>query len=139
MRTVTFLFLALFFLSGCESDDVRNRNPFLFDANFNIQISNIQALDLEFPGTAIFTNNGGVRGVFVVNTGGGLLAWEASDPNHAPNECSTMQINGTNVTCQCDDANTYNLFTGQSSGENLPFTMLSYRVTETGGSIRVSN
>ena len=139
MRIAAFLLLALLFLSGCESDNFSNRNPFLFDTNFNIQLSSIQALDLEFPANAIFTSNGGIRGVFVINTGSGLRAWEASDPNHAPNQCSTMQINGISVSCQCDDANTYNLFTGQSSGEALPFTMLPYRVSNDGGIIRVSN
>lgn len=140
MRTALVLLLTLCLFTACKSDDDgNNRNPFLFETNFNIQLSSIEALDLEFPGNAIYTNNGGIRGVFVINTGSGLLAWEASDPNHVPNECSTMVINGLNAICQCEDAHSYNLFTGQSDGEVLEYTMLAYRATNNGGTITVSN
>lgn len=139
MRISTFLLLSLLILTGCDSDDGNNRNPFLFDTNFNIQLSSIESLDLEIPANPIYTPLGGIRGVFVINTGSGLRAWEASDPNHAPNECSTMLIDGISVQCQCDDANSYNLFTGQAEGEVLEFTMLSYRVSNNGGNITVSN
>lgn len=137
-----FFTLALIFVltSSCDTDDQNNRNPFLFDANFNIQLSTIESLDLEIPSNPIYTPLGGIRGVFVINTGSGLLAWEASDPNHAPNECSRMVLQGvTTVQCQCADEHTYNLFTGQAQGEDLPYTMLPYRVTNNGGVIRVSN
>lgn len=140
MRTILLLLISFVFLTACESnDDGNNRNPFLFDANFNIQLSTIESLDLEIPANAIYTNNGGIRGVIVINTGSGLLAWEASDPNHAPNECSTMIIDGLSAQCQCEDAHSYNLFTGQAEGEVLQYTMLSYRVTNNGGIITVSN
>lgn len=139
MRVITFLLLALFFITGCESDDRSNRNPFLFDTNFNIQLSAIETLDLEIPANSIYTPIGGIGGVFVINTGSGLRAWEASDPNHAPSNCSIMVIDGISVQCQCDDAHSYNLFTGQAEGEVLEFTMLSYRVSNNGGIITVSN
>lgn len=140
MRTLLVLLFTICFLTACDSDDQNNRNPFLFDANFSIQLSTIEALDLEIPSNPIYTSLGGIRGVFVINTGSGLLAWEASDPNHAPNECSRMVLQGvTTVQCQCDDAHSYNLFTGQAQGENLQFTMLPYRVTSNNGVIRVFN
>ena len=140
MRIIPLLLLAIFLITGCESDDTSNRNPFLIDANFNIQLSAIEAIDLEIPGNSIYTPIGGIRGVFVINTGSGLRAWEASDPNHSPNECSTMIIiDGISVQCQCEDEHRYNLFTGQAEGEVLEFTMLSYRVNNEGGNIRVSN
>lgn len=139
MRYLLSLITILILATGCDSDDNNNRNPFLFDANFNIQLSTIESLDLEIPANPIYTQLGGIRGVFVINTGSGLLAWEASDPNHTPNECSTMLIDGISVECQCDDAHRYNLFTGQAEGEALEFTMLSYRVNNNGGIITVSN
>lgn len=135
-----FVFCALMFVSCEGDDDGRNNNPFLVDTSFNIQLSSIQALDLQVPGTAIFNQNGGIRGVIVINTGSGFLAWEASDPNHAPNECSRMEVvGGFSARCQCDDDNTYNLITGQSIDEVLEFTMLPYRVNVNGSVITVSN
>ncbi len=140
MRTALLLLFTLCFLTACKSDDDgNNRNPFLFDTNFNIQLSSIESLDLEIPANPIYTSNGGIRGVIVINTGSGLLAWEASDPNHSPNECSTMIIDGLSAQCQCEDAHRYNLFTGQAEGEVLQYTMLAYRVTNNGGVITVSN
>lgn len=140
MRTFLLLILSASLLTACKSDDDgNNRNPFLFDANFSIQLSAIESLDLEIPANPIYTSNGGIRGVIVINTGSGLLAWEASDPNRAPNECSTMVIDGLSAQSQCEDGNRYNLFTGQSEGEVLQYAMLSYRVTNNGGIITVSN
>ncbi len=141
MRNLLIFCTVLLLAIGCESDDNSNRNPFLFDANFNIQLSTIESLDLEIPANPIYTPLGGIRGVFVINTGSGLLAWEASDPNHAPNECSTMLIEDDNISvqCQCDDGHSYSLFTGQAEGEALEFTMLPYRVNNNGGIITVSN
>jgi len=141
MRIASFLLLALMIFTGCQGDDDgNNRNPFLIDANFSIQLSSIESLDLDIPANPIYTPLGGIRGVFVINTGSGLLAWEASDPNRVPNDCSTMVIaDGIFAQSQCDDANRYNLFTGQADGQTLEFTMLPYRVTENGGIITVSN
>lgn len=143
MRTFFILLIAIGVFSSCENnDDDNQRNPFLIDLNFNTTLSAIQTIDLEIPGTAIYVANGGIRGFFVINTGSGILAWEASDPNHAPNDCSQMVLpteGAIDVICQCDDAHSYNLFTGQANNETLEFTMLNYRVTDNGGSIIVSN
>ena len=42
MRITTLLLLTILFMTSCESDDRNNRNPFLIDANFNIQLSGIE-------------------------------------------------------------------------------------------------
>lgn len=140
MRTTLLFSFITLLLFGCSSDDTRrSNNPFIVDIGFSIQLGNINALDLQIPINPVYVPNGGVRGVFVINTGSGLRAWEASDPNHSPNECSTMIINGIEVTCQCEDAHTYNLFTGQASGEVLDFAMVPYRVEQNGDVIIVSN
>lgn len=139
MRNTLLLSLLLIILSGCSSDDRRNNNPFIIDINFSVQLGGVAVLDLDIPSNPVYVPNAGLRGVFVINTGSGLLAWEASDPNHSPNECSTMVINGIEVVCQCDDAHTYNLFTGQASGEVLDFAMVPYRVERNGNGIVVSN
>ncbi len=138
-RFFTFVFLVIFSISCTTGDDGGQRNPFLLDANFSTQLSAIQVLDLEIPSNPIYVSNGGIRGFFVINTGSSIVAWEASDPNHTPNECSLMLIDGINVVCQCDDENSYNLFTGQSNNEVLTQTMLNYRTNSSGGSITVFN
>lgn len=143
MRILLILCVAIFVLSGCDNnDDANQRNPFLIDLNFTTTLSAIQRIDLEIPGNSIYVPNGGIRGFFVINTGSGILAWEASDPNHVPNDCSQMILptgGAIEVVCQCEDAHTYNLFTGQSTNETLEFTMLNYRVNDGGGNITVSN
>lgn len=136
-----YLFTVLLFITGCSnSDDNTQGNPNLIDVNFSQQLSAIQVLDLEIAGNSIYVANGGLKGFFVINTGSGILAWEASDPNHIPNDCSQMLPDGINVVCQCED-NTYNLFTGQaqSNDTNLEFTMQPYRVNVSGSTITVSN
>lgn len=140
MRYLYFFFSILVITSSCsDGDDDNQRNPFLLDINFSIQLSAIQVLDLEIPSNPIYVANGGLRGVFVINTGSGILAWEASDPNRVPNDCSTMVIDGIEVVSQCEDENRYNLFTGQSSGVVLEHTLLPYQVSVTGGNITVFN
>lgn len=139
MRNTLLLSLLLIVLSGCSSDDRRNSNPFIIDINFSVQLGGVDVLDLEIPSNPVYVPNGGVRGVFVINTGSGLRAWEAADPNRAPNECSTMVIDGIEVVSQCEDANRYNLFTGQASGQVLDFAMVPYRVERNGNGIIVSN
>ncbi|RMB63465.1 hypothetical protein EAX61_03495 [Dokdonia sinensis] len=137
---LSLLFMSVLIFSGCKDDDeVRNRNPFLLDVGFSQRLSPIQSQDLQFPSNSVFVGNVGVRGVYVINTGSGLRAWEASDPNHVANDCSTMVRDGIEVTCRCGDENTYNLFTGQSSGEVLQYTLLQYRVVESGGTVTISN
>ena len=70
--------------------------------------------DLNNIGNPVYVGNTGVgtRGAFVMRTSfDSFFAFEASCPNHAPNNCSTMSIQGQNVICSCEDFE-YNLFTG---------------------------
>ncbi len=130
----------LFVLNSCSSDDARINNPnlrtFAFTITIDTNLPNYRILQL--PGNAKYVPNVGIRGIFVINTGTGILAWEATDPNHVPNECSTMVLNGVEATCPCEE-NTYNLYTGQDAGQSLPYTLLPYRVAQEGNLIIVSN
>lgn len=140
MRTVFLTFVCFCFLISCNSDDsVQNRNPNLLDVNFSITLSTIQTLDLQFPANAIFVPQGGLRGVFVINTGSGIFAWEAADPNVPLSECSRMTLDGIEALSNCEEGRRYNLITGQSLEEVLPFPLLSYRVNQNGDVITVSN
>lgn len=131
--------LALVLIS-CSSDDARINNPNLTPIAFNVSLNtNLpEYSNLQFPGNAVYVANVGIQGIFVINTGTGIRAWEAADPNHVPNQCSAMVLNGVEVTCSCED-NTYNLYTGQDKAQNLPYTLLPYRVPQEGSLISISN
>jgi len=128
------------------SSDTSNRNPYLqevrfrFEINLNLPLYN----ELQFTGNAVFVDNNGVgtRGAFVINTGSGFMAWEASCPNHVPNECSTMTIDGQNAVCSCEGY-TYSLFTGQQldrpNDGNRYHDLLFYRATQSGNVVVISN
>lgn len=129
------------------SNDRSNRNPYLqevgfrFDINLNLPLYS----PLTNTGSAVYISNAtvGTRGAFVINTGfNTFMAWEASCPNHAPNECSTMTLNGQTVTCSCEDYE-YNLFTGQLM--NTPddggryYDLLYYSASYNNNVVTISN
>lgn len=129
------------------SNEQTNRNPFLqeigfrFDANLNLPLYS----PLTNTGSAVLVPNAGVgtRGVFIINAGfNQFRAFEASCPNHAPNSCSTMTLDGQVATCECEDYQ-YSLFTGQHLNRpddgNRYYDMLEYRATFNGNIVTISN
>lgn len=145
MRNALYI-LILTVLLACSNDSGR-RNPYLNEIGFKFD------LNLNLPLYSPLTNTGnavyvgaqgvGIRGVFVINTGFNVYrAFEASCPNHSPNSCSTMDLNGQTVVCSCEDYE-YTLFTGQQL--NRPddgsryYDMLEYRATQSGNVVVISN
>ncbi len=138
----------LVLLISCSSDNT-NRNPYLqevgfrFDLNLNLPLYN----GLNNIGNPVYVGSNGVgtRGAFVMRaglSGSQFVAWEASCPNHTPNNCSTMTIDGQNVVCDCEGY-TYNLFTGQQldrpdDGKRY-YDLLFYRATQSGNIVTISN
>lgn len=140
LQKITFILTAFLLLNCSPDDNLRERNPFILDISFSINLNtNLpQYSSLQFPGNAIYVPNAGNRGVFVINTGSGIRAWEATDPNHTPSDCSTMQLNGVEVTCPCEQT-TYNLYTGLARDEVKQYPLLEYRASQTGSDIFISN
>ncbi len=141
-----FSCVLMIFLISCESDGT-NRNPFLqevgfrFDLNLNLPLYS----GLNTIGNPVYVGNNGVgtRGAFVIKSSlDSFFAFEASCPNHAPNNCSTMTIDGQNVICSCEDY-TYSLFTGQQldrpNDGNRYYDLLFYRATQSGNVVTISN
>ncbi len=141
-----FSCVLMIFLISCESDGT-NRNPFLqevgfrFDLNLNLPLYS----GLNTIGNPVYVGNNGVgtRGAFVIKSSlDSFFAFEASCPNHAPNNCSTMTIDGQNVICSCEDY-TYSLFTGQQldrpNDGNRYYDLLFYRATQSGNIVTISN
>ncbi|MGB5666848.1 MAG: hypothetical protein WBM53_08370 [Maribacter sp.] len=145
MTRIFSLFLMVLLVS-CSTDKT-NRNPYLqeigfrFDMNLNLPLYS----PLTNTGSAIFVGSGGVgtAGFFAINTGfNQFRAFEASCPNHVPNDCSTMILNGQTATCSCEDYE-YSLFTGQLLNRpddgNRYYDMLEYRTSFSGNILSVSN
>lgn len=137
--------LAVLFIA-CSSDSAK-RNPYLPEYGFRYEIN------LNLPQYSLLTSTGnpvyigssgvGIRGVFVMNIGfDQFMAFEASCPNHPPNACSTLQLTGQTVGCDCEGYE-YSLFTGQML--NRPddggryYDMLYYQAVRSGNSVVISN
>jgi len=143
---LAYFFLCIAILLAC-SNDRGDRNPFLPEIGFRFEINlNLpQYSPLTITGNAVpvWTQGVGVRGVFVMNTGFNVYrAFEASCPNHPPNSCSTMDLNGQTAICSCEDYE-YSLFTGQlisePEGDSRIYNMLEYRATQNGNVVVITN
>lgn len=143
MKLIWGLFLLLLFVS-CDKERT-NRNPFLqeigfrFDVNLNLPLYS----PLTNSGSTVYISNSqvGTRGVFVTNTGFDVFrVFEGSCPNHVPNECSRMTLNGIVATCPCDDYE-YSTITGQMLNRpddgNRYYDMLEYRASFNGSNVVV--
>jgi nitrite reductase/ring-hydroxylating ferredoxin subunit len=145
MRRILGILLVVLIVS-CSNEQT-NRNPFLqeigfrFDANLNLPLYS----PLTNTGSVVLVQSTGVgtRGVFIVNAGfNQFRAFEASCPNHEPNSCSTMVLDGQVATCECEEYQ-YSLFTGQQLNRpddgNRYYDMLEYRATFNGNTVSISN
>lgn len=143
MKKVIFV-LSLLLLTTCKNNDddgnINNCN-FLQNIGVNRTISlNLpQFSQLQFVTNSVYIPNEGNGGIYVTNIGGNFRAYDAFDPNHIPDVCSFMALEGTFVTCSCDDENQYNLLTGLSQGEQLPCALQEYRVTANGPELTITN
>jgi len=134
--------ILLITLLSCDTDR-SNRNPFLQEIGFQFELNlNLPLYSpLTNSGSSIYVGNDqvGTRGAFVTNTGFDVYrVFEASCPNHAPNDCSTMTLDGIVATCSCEDFE-YSTITGQQL--NRPdngtrfYDMLEYRASFNGSNI----
>ncbi|MEN1785747.1 MAG: hypothetical protein AAGF77_11480 [Bacteroidota bacterium] len=146
VKPLSCLIIILLMVS-CENEGT-DRNPFLPDTDFRFELNLNLPLytNLNNIANPVYIDNSsvGLKGAFVMRTGTGnqFVAWEASCPNQAPSNCSTMVLEGQNVTCPCDDLE-YNLFFGQLL--NPPddgvryYNLKPYRAVLTGNSVIISN
>lgn len=137
MKKYFLLFVVISMFSGCSNAAFNNKNPYLPNYSFTIDINmNLPAYStLLYPSNAIYYSGQGVRGIIVFNTGSGYNAFDAACPNQALGACSTMTIKGINALCPCDSKE-YSLFTGQGG---LQYPLKQYRVEVNGNSLRVYN
>ena len=128
---------------GCSKTAVE-RNPFLLEKSFNLTIN--LALpsfnNLSYPGGSLYWPNDGIRGLLLYNLNGNtIMAWEASCPNHELKCCSTLQTDGlvsATASCSCEDYQ-YSLATGQPLTEGATYSLLFYKVQQSGTVVRIYN
>jgi nitrite reductase/ring-hydroxylating ferredoxin subunit len=137
MKKLLLLFLILPFLINCSDNDFNNKNPYLPNYSFTVDINmNLPAYSpLLYPSNAIYYAGVGVKGIIIFNTGSGYNAFDAACPNQALSSCSVMTIKGINALCPCDNKE-YSLFTGQGG---LEYPLKQYRVEINGNVLRVYN
>ncbi|PKV48408.1 hypothetical protein ATE84_0407 [Aquimarina sp. MAR_2010_214] len=146
MKKTLFLASVLLILS-CSSDNKVDNNQFLPPSNVNYQINlNLPQFNpLKFPGNHLVDNteNGSIRGIIIYNIDNTqYAAFELSDPNHSPNNCSAVSVeNQTSITatCGCDDGNSYNIVTGQQTSGDGQFGLRRYNVRREGNTLFISN
>jgi len=135
MKKIVLALLPLVFLA-CSSDDRPNNCNFLLDVGVNYPVNlNLPFFNqLLFPVSAIRVEEQGNNGLIIVAVSSGQLrAWDGADPNHAPSSCNGLTLDGLFATCGCPDANTYEVVTGQITGDNpQPCTLKEYRVNVLG-------
>ena len=135
------LILIVFLICSCSKNEI-NRNPYLQNISFEktINLNLPQYDDLNYNGGAVYLNSGGIKGFILFNFSNQIFAWEASCPNQYPSSCSTMEIDGVQTVCNCDDYK-YSLATGQllSGSETNSYPMKLYFSEKNGNSVRISN
>lgn len=144
MKSNLIILIILLTVFSCKKEDqINNDNPYLIDplVSMTLNLNLPEYNPLKFPGNSIIINQQGIKGIVIYNVNNDLYtAFELSDPNHTPNECSRMTIVGIIASCPCEsDTHSYDIVTGQhQTNENL-YPMLQYLAIRTGDNIHVSN
>lgn len=141
MKKIFVLLVFLPFLFACDGGRINNNNPNIpnYPVNLQINLSLPGYSNLQFPSNHIVDYGpvSGARGIVVFNTGSGYVAFDLACPNQPFDTCtSPMTINGIEAKCACDNT-TYNLFSGQSPGQQYP--MKQYRVEISGSYLYITN
>ncbi len=127
-----------------KNDRLNNDNPNLITplVNLTLNLNLPEYVPLQFPGNHIIVTQQGIKGIVIYNVNNTqFTAFELSDPNHIPNSCSKMTVEGIIASCPCeDDDNTYDIVTGQHKTQpDTMYPMLRFRVELNGDTLRVFN
>ncbi|WP_203294719.1 Rieske (2Fe-2S) protein [Luteirhabdus pelagi] len=142
MKKAALLFLFCALLSCKNDDDNLNDNPYLTQPLISLDLNlNLPQYDaLNFPSSTVVITSQGIRGIIVYNVNNSqYLAWELSDPNHIPNDCSAMEVEFPFAECTCDDDNRYDITTGQHVDNPDLYPMQFYRAERVGNIVRITN
>ena len=138
-------FFLLVLLASCGKNDdgkVNDNNPYLTApiVNLNLNLNLPEYNPLQFPGNYLILSQQGIKGIVVYNVNNSLYtAFDLSDPNHLPSNCSKMTLEGIIATCECGDGNKYDIVTGQHQSNQQSYPMLAYRVLRNGNTVCITN
>ncbi|MDN3722828.1 hypothetical protein QRD02_00415 [Aequorivita sp. SDUM287046] len=141
---IFFLLICLIIVSCSKNDDKQERNPYLSDpvVSLNLNLNLPEYNSLKFPGNSVITTQG-IKGIVVICVSDTqYFAYDLTDPNHVPSNCSRMTIEGPIATCPCqNDENEYNLvnFGRHTSEPDAKYPMQSYRAERNGNTVTISN
>ena len=142
--TTGFSALLFLLLMGCSRENLE-RNPYLPELQFSVPINlNLPEYNaLLFAGGSHFLPQYGHKGILIFNlNGNSYTAWEASCPNHLPNDCSRTQVVGVLAECACEGYQ-YSLATGQllnpDTALSSPYSMVFYNTVLRGNTLVISN
>jgi hypothetical protein len=145
MKLKIIALTALVLIASCKRDDggIQDNNPYLTNPIVNLTLNlNLPQYDpLKFPGNSLVITQQGIKGIVVYNVNNDLYtASELSDPNHIPNSCSRMELDGIILSCPCEnDNNEYDIVTGQHRTNNNAYPIQQYRIVRTGDVLQVTN
>ena len=136
--------LSFLSVNNCSGNPI-DRNPYLVDIRFQREFNLSLPLysNLNYIGGSLLIDDVGINGIILFNlNGSSFLAWEATCPNHLPESCSKLEIEGVLAVCNCESFQ-YSLATGQllNPNEELtpPQSLLFYKVDNYNGILSVSN
>lgn len=145
MKNIVIAIIVSIGLMSCNSsdDNNQNQNPYLVvpPVSLNLNLNLPEYNELKFPGGSVIVTNQGIKGIIVYCVSDTqYYAAELSDPNHTPNSCSKMQVEGIIASCPCDDDNKYDIITGQFTPTNSEkYPMIQYRAERNGDVVNVYN
>ena len=142
MKKTAFLLIISFLFTACSGEENYRKNPYLVDLNFRFQLdlSLPEYNNLNYPGNSYVTRNYGINGVVVYNLNNSqYMAFELTDPNQVPTDCSVLQVEGTEAVSGCEDENVYSIITGQQLSGEGQYGLKPYRVVRVGNALEVSN
>lgn len=136
--------LIICILFGCsKNDDKLRKNPFLTNplVSLNLNLNLPEYNPLRFPGNYVIVPQG-IKGIVVYCTSESQYeAFDLTDPNHVPSNCSQMEIDGIIASCPCpNDDNSYYIITGlHLTDPNTMYPMQRYRAVRNGNNISITN
>ncbi len=138
------IIFAFFLFLSCGKEKIV-KNPYLITPKFNLEINlNLPQYDqLRYAGGSMKLNQVGLNGILIFNINGeNFTAWEATCPNHIPEECSKLEIFGLLSQCRCENYK-YSLANGQlinpSENQKTNYPMHYYNTIFSNNQLIISN